>query len=294
MPRWSEIAGRLRGLGGLRALVSRRRPDAELLEELESTLLLGDVGVTATERILEAVRRSPDEPANALRRELLQALGGGAPLVRAAAGPTVTLAVGVNGTGKTTTLGKLAHRYRAEGRQVILVAADTFRAAAAEQLEVWARRTGAGFVGGSPGQDPAAVAYDGVEAALRRGLDDALVDTAGRLATEHNLMAELRKIHRSVGRAVSGAPHEVLLILDAGFGQNAVAQARRFTEAVAVTGLVLTKLDGISRGGAVVGIASELNLPVKLVGTGEGVSDLEPFDPEAYVDALLDTPDTAR
>jgi fused signal recognition particle receptor len=197
------------------------------------------------------------------------------------------LVVGVNGTGKTTTIGKLAHRLTEHGHQVVVAAADTFRAAADEQLEIWAGRAGADFVGAERGADPAAVAYDAIEAARSRGRDVVLVDTAGRLHTQHNLMQELEKVRRVIGQRLEGAPHETLLVLDATTGQNGVQQARLFGEAVAVTGVALTKLDGSAKGGIAVAIAHELGMPVKLVGVGESLEDLRPFDPQDFARALV-------
>jgi len=201
--------------------------------------------------------------------------------------PTVILVVGVNGSGKTTTIAKLAHRFQAHGKRVLLGAGDTFRAAAADQLEVWAQRNGAEIVRGKSGSDPASVAFESVDAAVARGVDAVLVDTAGRLHTQKNLMEELQKVRRVIGRRLPGAPHETLLVLDATNGQNAIQQAKLFTAAVEVTGLVLAKLDGTARGGAVFGIQSALGLPVRYIGTGEKLELLEPFDPEVFVDAIL-------
>jgi fused signal recognition particle receptor len=201
--------------------------------------------------------------------------------------PAVILVVGVNGTGKTTTIGKLAHRLRDHGHQVVLAAADTFRAAAGEQLEIWAERAGADFVGSARGGDPAAVAYDAIEAAGARGRDVVIVDTAGRLHTQTNLMEELAKIRRVIAQRLEGAPHETLLVIDATTGQNGVQQARLFHDAVEVTGVVLTKLDGTAKGGIAIPIAYELGLPVKLAGVGEALDDLRPFDPEDFAQALV-------
>jgi fused signal recognition particle receptor len=199
----------------------------------------------------------------------------------------VILVVGVNGTGKTTTIGKLAHHLGEHGRSVLVAAADTFRAAAEEQLEIWADRAGADFVGSARGGDPAAVAYDAIEAATARGKDVAIVDTAGRLHTQANLMEELAKVRRVIEGRLDGAPHETLLVIDATTGQNGVRQAQQFSEAVQVTGVALTKLDGSAKGGVVLAIAQELGLPVKLIGVGEGIEDLRPFDPESFAQALL-------
>jgi fused signal recognition particle receptor len=199
----------------------------------------------------------------------------------------VVLVIGVNGTGKTTTLGKLAHHYRSQDKTVLLAAADTFRAAAVEQLKIWADRTGAEFVANTSGADPASVAFDAVAAAQARGVDVVLVDTAGRLQTKANLMEELRKIGRVVAKRIPGAPHEVLLVLDANTGQNAVVQARQFGSVVDTTGLVLTKLDGTAKGGIVIAIAQELGMPVRFLGLGEGIEDLVPFDADSFAAALF-------
>ncbi|HEX5580645.1 MAG TPA: signal recognition particle-docking protein FtsY, partial [Gemmatimonadaceae bacterium] len=209
-------------------------------------------------------------------------------LATAASGPTVVLVIGVNGAGKTTFIGKLAARYRAEGKRVLVGAADTFRAGAIDQLRLWADRTGAEFVGGKPGSDPAAVAYDALDAGVTRGVDVVIVDTAGRLHTSGGLMDELRKIARVITKRIPDAPHETLLVLDGTIGQNAVAQAKTFSGAVPITGLVVTKLDGTARGGIVVAVHEALDVPVKFLGTGEQASDLEPFDPAAFARDVLE------
>jgi fused signal recognition particle receptor len=258
--------------------------DAESWERLEEALLTADVGVRATAEVvrrLEARGELTDFPA-ALAEEVT-ALFGEPPRLDVAHEPAVILVVGVNGTGKTTTIGKLAQKLREHGREVTLGAADTIRAAAEEQLEVWARRSGANFVGGERGADPAAVAYDAVGA----GGDVIIVDTAGRLHTQSNLMDELTKVRRVIAGRLDGAPHETLLVIDATTGQNGLEQARLFSKAVGVTGVVLTKLDGSAKGGIAVAIAYELGLPVKLVGVGEGLDDLRPFDPGDYARALV-------
>ena len=260
-------------------------------EDVEAVLLQADVGVVATTRIVDDLRAKsrdvpPDELPDLVRRELLQILGDADRSLRTAEGLTIWLITGVNGTGKTTTIGKLALRERSNDRKVILAAADTFRAAADTQLELWAERSGAEVVKQAPGADPAAVAFDGVKAAAARNADLLIVDTAGRLHTKRNLMDELSKIRRVIERE-AGPPTEVLLVLDATTGQNGIAQARAFTEAVDVTGIVLTKLDGTAKGGIVIAVQQELGIPVKLVGVGEGPEDLEPFDPAAFVDALV-------
>jgi fused signal recognition particle receptor len=260
-------------------------------EDVEALLLQADVGVAATTRIVDELRSKSrdartDELPAVLRDELLSILGDPDRTLRAPDGLGIWLVTGVNGTGKTTTIGKLALRETAGGRRVVLAAADTFRAAADEQLEIWAERSGATIIKHAPGADPAAVAYDGVKAAQARQADLLIVDTAGRLHTKRNLMEELTKIRRVIERE-AGPPAEVLLVLDATTGQNGIAQARAFTEAVEVTGIVLTKLDGTAKGGIVIAVQQELGIPVKLVGVGEGVEDLEPFDPVAFVDALV-------
>ena len=260
-------------------------------EDLEAVLLQADVGVVATRRIVgdlqaKAKDADPEGLLAMLRSELLAILGDQDRALRTRDGLSVWLITGVNGTGKTTTIGKLALREHSGGRRVVLAAADTFRAAADTQLELWAARSGAEVVKHAPGADPAAVAYDGVQAAKARGADLLIVDTAGRLHTKRNLMDELSKIRRVVERE-SGPPSEVLLVLDATTGQNGIAQARAFTEAVDVTGIVLTKLDGTAKGGIVIAVQQELGIPVKLVGVGESAEDLEPFDPAAFVDALV-------
>ncbi|MBY0277297.1 signal recognition particle-docking protein FtsY [Candidatus Binatia bacterium] len=267
--------------------------DADL-EALEEVLIEGDVGVRATQDLLAGLRGLPAEQRNAAGmtralRSRMRALLADVPPETASLPktPWVVLVVGVNGVGKTTTIGKLAARHRAAGRSVLLVAGDTFRAAAIEQLGVWAERADCQIVKQGPGSDPSSVVFDGMSAAVARGVDVVLIDTAGRLHTKVNLMEELKKVRRVVDRVLPGAPHEVLLVVDATTGQNAVSQARTFAGAVDVTGVILTKLDGSARGGVVVAISHELGLPVRYVGVGESVADLQPFDPDAYVDALL-------
>ena len=269
------------------------------LERLEELLLSADFGVATTLRLVAEVERlakrgtvkSDDEFREALRALIEAALRAGASapaLVRSATLPTVVLVVGVNGAGKTTFIGKLSHALRREGRTVLVGAADTFRAGATDQLRVWADRTGAQFVGGAPGADPAAVAYDAIDAAVSRGVDTVIIDTAGRLHTSDALMAELAKVARVIAKRLPGAPHETLLVLDGTIGQNAVAQARTFATVVPVSGLVMTKLDGTAKGGIVVAVHAALDVPVKYLGTGESVDDLEPFDAAAFSRALLD------
>jgi len=279
----------------LGSILKRERFSADELEELEEALLASDVGVRSTEKLLAAVRALPAAEQNAagarraMQDQVRQLIADAAPVEDGlAAKPWVVLMVGVNGVGKTTTIGKLAARHRARGRSVLLVAGDTFRAAAVEQLTIWAERTGAQIVKQESGTDPSAVVYDGIRAAIARSVDVVLIDTAGRLHTKVNLMEELKKVHRIIARELPGAPHEVLLVVDATTGQNAVAQARQFQEAVAVTGVVLTKLDGSAKGGVVVAIRHELGLPVRYVGLGEKVSDLRPFDAGLFADSLFD------
>jgi fused signal recognition particle receptor len=262
--------------------------DDEAWERLEEALIGADVGVPATAELVQRLeaRGELGDLGEALAEEIAAMLGEPATL-NVAEEPSVILVVGVNGTGKTTTIGKLAQKLRQHDRSVILGAADTFRAAAEEQLEIWAKRAEADFVGSVRGADPAAVAYDAVEAAEARGRDVVIVDTAGRLHTQTNLMDELSKVRRVIAGRLEGAPHETLLVVDATTGQNGLQQARLFGEAVDVTGVALTKLDGSAKGGIAVAIAYELGLPVKLVGVGEGLDDLRPFDPQDFARALV-------
>jgi fused signal recognition particle receptor len=273
--------------------------DEGSLERLEELLLANDFGVPVTLRLVDRVEelsrqgkaRTEQDFLNAVERELLAVLrGNGAETSLRFAqgeGPTVFLIVGVNGVGKTTTIGKLAHRLKRQGHRVLLAAGDTFRAGAIDQLRVWAERAGADFVGAQPGADPAAVAFDAVEAARARGADVVIIDTAGRLHTQSDLMAELAKVRRVVAKKVEGAPHETLLVLDATTGQNAVSQVRIFSEMLQLTGLVLSKLDSTAKGGIVVALKEQFGIPVKLVGTGEGIEDLEPFDAEQFAKEVL-------
>ena len=262
--------------------------DAAAWERLEEALIRSDVGVPATAELVRRLEARADvgQLEEALAEEV-EAIFGSPPTLALSGAPSVVLVVGVNGTGKTTTIGKLAQKLREHGRSVLVGAADTFRAAAEEQLEIWAERAGADFVGAPRGADPAAVAFDAVEAARARGHDVVIVDTAGRLHTQSNLMAELEKVRRVLAGRLAGAPHETLLVVDATTGQNGVQQARLFEDAVGVTGVALTKLDGSARGGVAIAIAVELGLPVKLVGVGEGVDDLRPFDARDYARALV-------
>ena len=264
------------------------RPSVQTIEALEDALLTADVGLAATERILDEVREASEGTlGERVERAIMRILLDVPAPREIATRPHVVLIVGVNGTGKTTTVGKLARLYQASGQSVMVCAADTFRAAAVEQLAVWAERAGVDLVRAQSGADPAAVTFDAISAAKARGRDVVLVDTAGRLHTRTNLMAELDKIRRVVGREVPGAPHEVLLVLDATVGQNGLVQAREFMAASGVTGIVLTKLDGTAKGGVAVAIAQDLRLPIRYVGVGEGLDDLLPFDAAAYVDALF-------
>jgi fused signal recognition particle receptor len=272
------------------ALDSFDAADDEAWERLEEALIAADVGVPATAELVQRLEARDDvsDLGEALVEEAASLLGpdGGAQLA-VHDEPSVVLVVGVNGTGKTTTIGKLANKLREHGHSVVLAAADTFRAAADEQLEIWAQRAQADIVGSQKGGDPAAVAYDAIDAAQARGRDVVLVDTAGRLHTQTNLMEELAKVRRVIEQRLPGAPHETLLVVDATTGQNALQQARLFGQAVSVTGVALTKLDGSARGGVALAIAHELGLPVKLVGVGEGLDDLRPFDAQDYARALL-------
>ncbi len=268
---------------------SRSTPSSvHSLEAIEDVLIGADVGLLATERIMKAVRADAvGSVRERVAREIVRILKAVDTPSEAAVRPRVMLIVGVNGTGKTTSVGKLANLFKSSGQSVLICAADTFRAAAVEQLAVWAERAGVDFVRARAGADPAAVAFDAVAAAKARGRDVVLVDTAGRLHTRANLMAELEKIRRIVGREVPGAPHDVLLVLDATVGQNGLVQAREFMNAGGVNGIVLTKLDGTAKGGIAIAIAHDLRLPIRYVGVGESIDDLIPFDPSAYVEALF-------
>jgi fused signal recognition particle receptor len=259
-------------------------------ERLEEALIRSDVGVQATAELVRRLEARTDlgRIEEALAEEV-EGIFCGAPTLDLTARPSVVLVVGVNGTGKTTTIGKLAQKLQEHGRSVLVGAADTFRAAAEEQLEIWAKRADADFVGSPRGADPAAVAYDAVEAARARDKDVAIIDTAGRLHTQANLMAELEKVRRVISGRIEDAPHETLLVVDATTGQNGLQQARLFRDAVGVTGVALTKLDGSAKGGVAIAIAVELGLPVKLVGVGEGLDDLRPFDAHDYARALIST-----
>jgi fused signal recognition particle receptor len=282
--------GRREGLGArVRALVTTERPTEEDWRWLEEGLIRADAGPSASREIVARVRERWEpgrDPAETLREEIA-AMFSGDPGLNTPDGLAVIMVVGVNGTGKTTTIGKLAHHLRGRGRRVAVANSDTFRAAAGEQLSVWAERAGADLVSQERGSDPGAVAFDAVEAARARGHDVVIVDTAGRLHSRKPLMDELQKVGRVLEKAAGKGPDEVLLVMDATTGQNGIAQARSFTEAVGVTGIALTKLDGTARGGVVMAIRKEMGLPVKVVGTGEGIDDLEPFDPDRYAASLI-------
>ena len=289
-------------LGALRRVFTRTRVDEDFWEELEETLILGDVGGATSARWVEELREeSRGLDASSIRQllrermidglerpqtdgALWQARNGGGSLEL----PHVVLVVGVNGAGKTTSIAKLAHAYQQEGKSVVLAAADTFRAAAIEQLQTWGERIDAPVVAHQQGADPGAVAYDAIESALARQADVVLIDTAGRLQTQRNLMAELGKVRRVVESRHAGAPHEVLLVIDATSGQNGLSQARQFSQATGITAVCLAKLDGTSKGGIVFAIAEELGIPVRFAGTGEQLGDIAPFDAAAFVDALLE------
>lgn len=270
----------------------RTRPvDVETLDALEELLISADIGVAATDRIVSAVRqraRSGESLRELVKQEIQRIFEQVPQMSPTATSPTVTLIVGVNGTGKTTTVGKLANLLKSEGQHPLICAADTFRAAAVEQLEIWAHRAHVDIVRARDGSDPAAVVFDAISAAKARGRDPILVDTAGRLHTRVNLMNELDKIRRVAAREVPGAPHEVLLVLDATVGQNGLQQAREFTSVAGVNGIVLTKLDGTAKGGVAVGIAHDLKLPIRYVGVGEGINDLVPFSAAEYVSGLFE------
>ena len=269
-------------------------------DDLEEALVLADCGMPATMDIVEALRvkaaagkvTSGDSLARALADEITRRLAPEPARIPLGDDPTVILVVGVNGSGKTTTIGKLAHRLTELGQKVVIGAGDTFRAAAVEQLAVWADRAGVDIVKQAPGADPGAVAFDAVAAGRARGADVVIIDTAGRLQTQHNLMEELRKVHGVTGKAMEGAPHHVLLVIDSTTGQNGLSQARLFSEAVPVSGLVLTKFDGVARGGIVLAIQRELGIPVAMIGVGESIDDLQPFDARAFAEAIF-APDAA-
>jgi fused signal recognition particle receptor len=278
-------------------LLGRKEIDADLLDELEYTLITADIGVRTSTEILESIRQrvdrnlvnDPSELRGLIREHLLHVLEASeTPFQFAAEPPTVIFLVGVNGSGKTTTTGKLASRFKSDGKSVLLCAADTFRAAAIEQLQIWGERTLTDVIRQAQGADPSAVIFDAIQAAKARKTDVLLVDTAGRLHTKDNLMAELEKMRRIANRVIPGAPHEVWLVLDATTGQNGLEQARKFTESAGVTGLILTKLDGTAKGGIIAAITRELNLPIRFIGVGEQAEDLLPFEPERFIASLFE------
>jgi fused signal recognition particle receptor len=287
----SKTRGVFSGIASLFRL--RGRVDRDFLGQLEERLYLADVGTAATGEIVERVRQAyldkevTEDVEAFVKQQLKDQLTAGEGIRWAAAGPTVILVAGVNGSGKTTSIAKLAQLLQSEGKKVIVAACDTFRAAAVEQLTIWTQRIGCEIVKNQQGSDPAAVAHDACERATARGFDVLIVDTAGRLHTQTHLMRELEKIFRIVSRQIEGAPHEVLLVLDATTGQNAIAQAEKFKQAVQCSGIILAKLDGTAKGGATFAIKQKLGLPVKFIGVGEKLEDLEPFDPDAYVEALF-------
>ena len=277
-------------------VAGRKEIDANLLDELEYALITADIGVNTVTEVLESIRQRADRKQLADAREIKQLIArhllevleaAERPVPHVAEPPAVVFVVGVNGAGKTTTIGKLASRYKSEGRSVLLCAADTFRAAAVEQLQVWGARTSTEVIRQSAGADPSAVVFDALQAAKARKVDYVIVDTAGRLHTKPNLMSELEKMRRTAAKVIPSAPHEVLLVLDATTGQNGLEQARKFTDSSGGTGLVLTKLDGTAKGGVVVAIARELNLPIRYVGVGEQAADLLPFEPDKFIASLF-------
>lgn len=284
--------------GGLRGLLFGKSLSEELINEIETRLITADVGVSATRQIVEDLRRefssgkvSRGEDAIEFLKSKLKSRWANTPrgIAVAPTPPTVVLVAGVNGAGKTTSVAKIARSLRDEGRTVLLAAADTFRAGAVAQLEIWSQRLGVDIVKGAAGSDPAAVVYDAIDAALARKVDVLLIDTAGRLHTDTNLMRQLEKVRGVVAKKIPGAPHEALLVIDATAGQNGIAQARRFKEHIHITGIFLAKLDGTAKGGIVLAIQDELGVPVKLVGVGETPSDVEPFDPDEFIDAMFTT-----
>jgi fused signal recognition particle receptor len=277
------------------SLILGNKIDEGFLDELEEALIASDVGVETASFVLKDLKErfkrnelsSPEQVKDRLRQLLLEILSARSSAFSLTASPSVVLVVGVNGTGKTTTIGKLANRLQSEGKKVMLAAGDTFRAAASEQLSIWGERAGIPVIKHKEGADPSAVVFDAVSAAKARSVDVLIVDTAGRLHTKSNLMEELKKVRRILSRELPGAPHETLLVLDGNTGQNALVQTKMFHEAVGVTGIVLTKLDGTSKGGIIFAIYKELSIPVKFVGIGEAIEDLRNFDPREFVDALL-------
>lgn len=279
---------------------SRNEIDDELFDELEEILISGDVGVNISLKLIEEVKAKvtdlgisqPDNIITFLKSAVKRILSTddttqSESFFNISTKPYVIMVIGVNGTGKTTTIGKLAHQFKQENKKILIAAADTFRAAASEQLEIWAQRAGVDIIRNQPGADPAAVAFDSLQAAMNRDVDVLIIDTAGRLHTKTNLMEELKKIRRVLTKLMDTAPHETLLVMDATTGQNGLSQARQFTEAIGVTGIVLTKLDGTAKGGMVLAIRDELGVPVRFVGIGEKIGDLQPFDPVEFVEALF-------
>ena len=282
-------------VGNIDSLLTRwKKADPILLEELEEILISSDTGAIVAERLIEKVKKArgsePEDVKDALKEEMLNILTEHEGALKLPdARPAVVLIIGVNGTGKTTTIGKLSDKLRGEGKKVIIAAADTFRAAAIEQLTIWGERSGAAVIRHSNGADPAAVVFDALAASKARGVDVLIVDTAGRLHTKINLMEELKKIRRILEREHPGSPHEVLLVLDATAGQNSLVQARIFSKDIGITGIVLTKLDGTAKGGIILSISEELRIPIKMIGVGEGIEDLRDFNAREFVDALFES-----
>jgi len=281
-----------------RLVSGKKTIDQDLLNELEGLLFAADLGVKASGQLIEGVHqglkrgelKEPEKVKEFIKQEILRILQAGEKPLSidfSQIKPFVFMVVGVNGVGKTTTIGKIAHQYSSQGKKVLIGAADTFRAAAVEQLQIWANRVGADLIKQSKGTDPSAVAFDSIHAAKARDIDLVFIDTAGRLHTKVNLMEEVKKIKRIIGRECPGAPHEILLILDATTGQNAISQAQLFNEAIGVTGIVLTKLDGTAKGGIIIGITQELNIPIRFIGVGEGIDDLREFNASEFVQALF-------
>jgi fused signal recognition particle receptor len=281
-----------------RLFLGKKSIDQDLLDELEALLFAADLGVKTSSQMIEGVQqglkrgelKDPSKVKEFIQREIFRILKSGEKPISinfSQTRPFVFMVVGVNGVGKTTTIGKIASQYSAQGKHVLIAAADTFRAAAVEQLEVWAKRAGADLIKQSKGTDPSAIAFDSIHAAKARNMDLVFIDTAGRLHTKVNLMEELKKVKRIVSREHPGAPHEVLLVLDATTGQNAISQAKLFNEAIGVTGIALTKLDGTAKGGIIVGITEELNIPIRYIGIGEGIDDLKEFNSSEFVQALF-------
>ncbi len=281
-----------------RLFLGKKTIDQDLLDELEALLFEADIGVNTTTQLIEGVQRGlkrgeiqePDKVKDFIKQEILRILKIGENPISinfSQTRPFVFMVVGVNGVGKTTTIGKIAYQYSSQGKKVLIGAADTFRAAAIEQLEIWANRVGADLIKQSKGSDPSAVAFDSIHAARARGTDLVFIDTAGRLHTKVNLMEELKKLKRIISRECPGAPHEILLILDATTGQNAISQAKLFNEAIGVTGIALTKLDGTAKGGIIIGITEELKIPIRYIGVGEGIDDLKEFNANEFVQALF-------